>query len=258
MEFKEFGDQQNPKLLLIHGSASTWELNFGSIVEELSDDFFLILPLLNGHNPNRKKEFHSIEEEAKDIENYIIEQCNGKIDGAYGISFGGSILIQLLANNNISIGKAILDSAVCMPLGIFANLAAKAFASQIIKLENNKPLSPVMKIISGLDDHKIRKAYSDNTKTSYIPQIPYISPETIRKTILECTRFRIPARITATASEVTFWYGGKEPMAIKSARNLKKFLPDMTIKIFEDLGHGGLIMNPDRLISELRQELKQG
>ena len=45
MDFKTFGNQKNPSLLLLHGLAMTWK-SFDEIVPLLMDDYFLVIPVL--------------------------------------------------------------------------------------------------------------------------------------------------------------------------------------------------------------------
>ncbi|PKC53352.1 hypothetical protein RhiirA1_404377, partial [Rhizophagus irregularis] len=62
MEFKEFGDSRNPKIMLIHGMATTWDICYKAAIDELKNDFFIIVPVLDGHNPNEQSDFCSIQD----------------------------------------------------------------------------------------------------------------------------------------------------------------------------------------------------
>ena len=58
MEILEFGDKNKRKLVLIHGFQSPYQI-WNPYIEHYKKDFYIIVPILPGHNPNQKDDFVS-------------------------------------------------------------------------------------------------------------------------------------------------------------------------------------------------------
>lgn len=244
MRFVEFGDTKNPGLLLIHGAGTSWNLKFANVVEGLFEDYNLIIPVLDGHDPEIQSEFISLEDEAVKIEEYIIKNHGGRAEYAHGGSMGGNILIEILARGRIRIDKAILEAPYCVPMGIFAHVTSRLLSLQIAAMKKDRKDIPFMKRITGIRDSTSKVLFDGITERS------------MRRSIYECHRFRIPARILMTSTEVTFWQGSEEPFAYRSARNLRRYLPEMKIRVFESIGHGQFMDTaPEAWIDELNKVL---
>src|SRR5690606_25772416 len=100
MEFHEFGNVKHPKLLLIHGMAMTWELCFEKIIGELSKEYYLIVPAIDGHNRDKQCEFKCLDDVVKKIEEYILHRYIPDLYGGFGFSMGGTILLKLMEKQN--------------------------------------------------------------------------------------------------------------------------------------------------------------
>jgi len=243
MQFNEFGNPDLPKILLLHGTLMTWKLCFNQVIESLSKRFFLIVPAFNGHDPNNDSIYSTIQQETDEIEKYLIMQHDSKLYGAYGISMGGTVLINLLSKDIIQIDKAILDAAFCAPMGMFASISSNIMASQLMRLTVGKGYSPFMKLIAGANE--------DSAKLAKSSLYTNIKKESIKNAALSSYRFTIPKNISQTKTTVVYWHGGQEPFAAKSAKNLKELLPNTNIRIFGNYGHGELITwHPQQFIFE--------
>lgn len=73
MEILEFGNKEKDKIILIHGFETPYQI-WEKYIEHYKNDYHIIVPILQGHNPNIKEDFISFEESAKDIEDYIISR----------------------------------------------------------------------------------------------------------------------------------------------------------------------------------------
>ncbi|MFY3791965.1 alpha/beta fold hydrolase [Ureibacillus sp. MALMAid1270] len=246
MEFLEFGNIRNPKIMLIHGMATTWETCYKATINELKEDFFIIVPVLDGHNPNEQSEFCSIHEVVKKIEQYIVERHGGKLHAASGFSMGGTILIQILANQIVQINRVVLDAAYCAPLGIFSKLCTKFLSTQISKVKENKPFHILLRKVmeyGRFDEDAFRRAFYSS-----------ISYNTILNCFSQLFEYRLPKNLCSIKADVTYWYGSNESYAAKSARNLKKVLPNLRIRSFDRYGHGELITKyPKHCVAELKR-----
>lgn len=246
MEFKEFGDSRNPKIMLIHGMATTWDICYKAAIDELKNDFFIIVPVLDGHNPNEQSDFCSIQDAANKIEEYVLHQHSGKLYAASGFSMGGTILIQILANQILQIRRVVLDAAYCAPIGIFSKLCTKLLVSQICRVKENRPFHFLMRKVmefGKFDEDAFRKAFFSD-----------ISQKSIMNCLGQLLEYKIPKNLSAIKADVTYWYGSHESFAAKSARNLKKALPHLKIRSFDKYGHGELFTKyPKQGVSELKR-----
>lgn len=246
MEFKEFGDIRNPKIMLIHGMATTWDTCYKATINELKNDFYIIVPILDGHNPDEQSEFCSIQEVAQKIEQYVLENYNGKLHAASGFSMGGTILIEILANQKLQVNRVILDAAYCAPLGIFSKICTKFLATQIAKIKENKPFHIALRKVmeyGKFDEVALRKAFYSS-----------ISHKTILNCFAQLLNYQIPKNLRSVKADITYWYGSNESYAAKSARNLKKVLPNLSIRSFHRYGHGELITKyPKHCVAEMKR-----
>ncbi|WP_016837649.1 alpha/beta fold hydrolase [Ureibacillus thermosphaericus] len=230
MEFHEFGNLRNPKLLLIHGMAVTWE-SFNQLIDELSKHYYLIIPSLDGHNGDSSSHFECIDQETEQIENYILSRYTDYVHGAYGFSMGGTILLKLLANQKIQISKVILDAAYYLPLGIYSKTAAMILSKILLDLRNNQ-LHPKMRSLLSYYDVDV-----ESLKKALYPQI---SLKSIENCFLELFKFSLQQSLR-NSTEMYYWYGSNEIIPAKSIKYLKQVIPNIKEKVLKDLGHGEFI-----------------
>ena len=62
---------------------------------------------------------------------------------------------------------------------------------------------------------------------------------------------------------VVFWHGENEPYPVKSAKLLKKYLPQMEIRVFKGMGHGQMLHEHTKayagsLISFMEKKVPEG
>ena len=90
MQFTEMGKTDGKTLLLLPGTACTWQLNFKNVIDELADKYHIIAVNYDGFEGDSNVLFTDVPTVTEKSENYILEKHNGHIDGAYGSSLGGS------------------------------------------------------------------------------------------------------------------------------------------------------------------------
>ena len=77
MKFREFGEDKEQVILLLHGGGLNW-WNFREEAELLQSDYHVILPILDGH-AGSDRPFSSIEDNASEITDFIDEKLGGKV-----------------------------------------------------------------------------------------------------------------------------------------------------------------------------------
>ena len=110
MEFKEFGIENEKTLMLLPGTCCNWETNFGTVVDELKSRYHLICVNYDGFD-GTDAVFPDMITVTENIEQYIRDNHNGRIDGALGSSLGGSFVGQLIQRRNVHVDHGILGSS---------------------------------------------------------------------------------------------------------------------------------------------------
>ena len=131
MKFYEFGQKENPAIMLLPGTCCHWKNNFSQVINLLDQDFYVVGASYDGFDETEKTEFRDMQKETEKIEAYIMEQFQGDIHAIYGCSLGGSLVGLLMQRGNIhmnhgiigssdldeaSIGKAKIQTALIMPI----------------------------------------------------------------------------------------------------------------------------------------------
>lgn len=107
MNFKTFGREGDPVLMLIPGLGVSYEI-FTPLIDLLSDSFHIVAVEVDGFTLGVDTRFTSIDDQAGQVIEYVKTQHGGKINCAYGLSLGGKILSRVLERNEIVIGHSIL------------------------------------------------------------------------------------------------------------------------------------------------------
>ncbi len=111
MQYTEFGKEDGKTLLLLPGTACTWQLNFKNVVDDLAGKYRIIAVNYDGFEGDPDVVFTSVPEVTEKIEEYIIENHDGRVDGAYGSSLGGSFVGLLVQRKRIRIGHGFIGSS---------------------------------------------------------------------------------------------------------------------------------------------------
>ena len=115
MDFKTFGKEGTPTIMLIPGLGVSYEI-FMPLIEMLEERFHIIAVQIDGFTLGSNTEFTSIDDQAIQVINYIQEIHSGKLDIVYGLSLGGKIVSRVLERNSTTIHHAIMDAAPLLPL----------------------------------------------------------------------------------------------------------------------------------------------
>ncbi|MBE6754746.1 MAG: alpha/beta hydrolase, partial [Ruminococcaceae bacterium] len=110
MRFHTFGDKNNRAIVLIHGVLTPWQM-WEYQIERLKDEFYVIVPALDGHTEEEASQFVSVEKEAEQIEDYILENLGGQVYAVCGISMGGVISSIIWKNRRVKISRLVMDGA---------------------------------------------------------------------------------------------------------------------------------------------------
>ena len=111
MDFREFGNQSGRTLLLLPGTACTWQLNFKNVVDDLAEKYHIIAVNYDGFEGDPNIVFTDMLTVTEKIEDYILQNHGGRVDGAYGSSLGGSFAGLLIQRRRVHIDHGFIGSS---------------------------------------------------------------------------------------------------------------------------------------------------
>lgn len=233
MLFNEFGENGKPAVLLMHGMMQNWESEY-EMLKPLEEHYRLIIPAQDGFYDG-SEDFTSFADQARQIEEYIQNNYNGNIHGAYGASQGGLMLTELLTRNNIDMGKVIMDGCYVAHQGKFPGIVT---AWMFKKYKNTGKFPIIIDVMMKLMGTTLEKMSEGMTKSLYMNA----SDRTINKNFVENYTYRTRPEIANNETMVYLWCGSKEPYAKKSHKELKRYLRHYEEEIMDGFGHGEFLM----------------
>jgi pimeloyl-ACP methyl ester carboxylesterase len=247
MNFLTYGDSTAPAVMLIHGMATTAEICYSSIAKKLSQDYYVILAKLDGHDPDSDSVFISLDDSCRKIENYVKAHHGGHLYALSGFSLGGSIAVELLQHGKIQIEKVHLDAAFCVKFGVLKPFYTVFFTYGIRYMQSGRTIPACMTdSLFGKENRSVLEMLFRQIKS-----------ETIRNCCGDVYSFSLCDSLRNAKSEVVFWMGEHEPYPRKTARLLRQYLPQMQVRVFKGMGHGQLLHeHPYYYLRELSKYLK--
>lgn len=247
MIFHEFGKRSGKSIMLIHGLGTTWEKSFGKVIPRLKGDYFVIAASLDGHDPEETTEYSNGKREAEQIEDYIKNHLQGRIDLIYGSSLGCIPALLTAYRRQAAVKKIILDGTADMSLGVLDRpLSGFAgwFGEQVLQGRMNWFLK-----LGGITPEMLQElAYTGISRT------------TLRNAFLDSASLfrRVGKMRPCSGVKAALWYGSKEKSAAKGAKKIRRAFPNGPDKTFKGYGHGVLLLHPEEFSRELKSWLEDG
>lgn len=228
MRFMEFGQKNNPTVMLLHGGGLSW-WSYEPVVRLLEKDFFVVAPIIDGHGEDGAENFISIESSAEKALRYLDEAGVAPLLCLGGLSLGAQIAVQMLAKRPDVALHAVLESALCYPMPSVAALAPATYA-----------------LCYGL----IRQRWFSRlqAKALYLPKPMWDryekdSVQMTRETLVHIAqsnaRYHVGPDLSRSRAKALIVAGEKElPVMKKSARLLSELIPDNQLWIAPGLRHG--------------------
>ena len=240
MNFKTFGNIGAPALLLIPGLGVSYEI-FRPLIGMLEDRFHVIAVQVDGFTLNRHTEFTSIDDQARQVVEYINESLGGHLDIAYGLSLGGKILSMILERDEVTIEHAILDAAPLLPL-------PRWLVGPLKYLQCANVWSCYH--WTGFWRWVFHSHYFD----VLLDECKKIYPFGGSKAVLDGYTSVYTTKLESiSGQDIHYWYGTKESFVAKpQVRHLKTLYPDTKIEIFKGMNHGQLLIDrPEEVASRI-------
>lgn len=226
MNFITYGDKRNKALLFLHGMATTAMQCYAPLLPYLTD-YYVVLCEVDGHSDSVSGDFVSIEDSCNKIAQYVANELGGEVYGLCGLSMGGTLAVELIGRGMLTAQRVLLDAAFTVKMGIMTKPFTAAFCSQISKMQRGGSMSRL------LSDCMMGKGNSGVAEMLYMG----ISQTTLKNACRAVYTYDIPEGLSAYEKPVMFWRGAREPYPKRSARILKKYLPQMQETVFPEMGH---------------------
>ena len=237
----EYGKQNKDVALLLHGGGLSW-WNYRDAAEILSEDFHVVLPVLDGHGGEK---FTSIEDNAARLLSYIDENFGGQVAVLGGLSLGGQIALEMLAQRPDICRSALIESALVKPSRLIRALIGPTFAMSygLIKQRWFARWQAAYLVIPKalFEDY-----YRDTCAIS--------KEDLIAFTQANCGYALKPMATTARVKVVA---GSREQRSIReSARMIHQAIPGSELEILHGLKHGDLSLNQPELYARILTDWK--
>lgn len=251
MKYFEFGTGNPELMVMLHGGGTSY-LGMLPTAKEMAKVYHVVLVAYDGFNPDEPEtEFVSPMDEAKRLGDYIMAHYGGKIDILYGISYECCVLMEVLADERLTITTTIADG---MGLRDYPNIKSKwgkdiycFFFTGLFYAIMGHPGPKRKKFLAKVTGRTLEEAdrilYGKATWRSWKNQ----DYDLIGKK----TDYYLFGR-----TDMALWYGirgGVDKKLSAGLEALKKTGYPFETKIFTDLGHGGLAgEHPEAFLQEVQ------
>ena len=247
MTLHEFGKENEKILIMIHGACMSWK-NFKENIRILRKDFHVIAVAVPGHDLYEFDEFTSMENVAKRIENWLLDNNMTSVDILYGFSMGGGIALRLLANEAVNVKNVILDGGITpkkygkmySKVKLWGNCVFKRFEKKSRKL---------MSFIFPKDE------YDEKQVDIMHGIIRCMSNRSIKRLYASMDDFSMPIQFPKLDTRFEYWYGsGEEQFRKSDIRYIKRHIDNVKFRQIPGMDHGQFVMGyPKEFARQIRK-----
>jgi len=232
MRYVEYGNQNPEKVILLHGGGLSW-WNYRDVAQLLSDRFHVVLPILDGH-ADSDAPFTSIEDNAARIIAHIDEHFGGKVLAICGLSLGGQIAVEMLAQRPNICKAALIESALVKPIKLTHALVGPTFGISY-GLIKQKWFAKMQAAYLGIPKKLFNDYFRDTCKISKEDMIAFLQSN---------SAYSIKPALGNTKAKVHIVFGSKEQSSIRtSGKLLNRMISGSTLEILPGYRHGDLSLN---------------
>ncbi|MCR5122971.1 MAG: alpha/beta hydrolase [Ruminococcus sp.] len=255
MTFETLGNIGSPAVVLIHGMLCTAKdcVPFGKY---LADEYFVIMPTLDGHGRDGT-ELVSADEEARKIADYLAENGIKRLALLQGSSMGAEVALAVLAEletRGIEVGCTFFDGG---PFFDFIPPKRKMMYKVFRKLTRAFDTDDPEKAADELMNNGFLKFVGGKRTEQFRPMIESMASErrtfsdtTVQGMVDVCYHCALPIFGWETQRRMVFFFSKEEP-ARKSMARLMKAYPKAKYRAIAGYPHCGLQVNKPRVYAEL-------
>lgn len=245
MRILEFGNTNNPTIILVHGFESPYQI-WNEYIEYYREKYHILVPILPGHDSQEKSDFISFNETASEIEEYCIARSLNHIYAIYGMSMGGVLASYLWRNKKLSFNIVILESSSLLP---FKKWMTQILIKQYLNI-TQKARARDEKVVHNATKSMVTEDLLD----VFLELLDNITDKTIKNYLNEVGQFKLPMDIDTPKTQIIYFYGGKmnEIPFRKVAKYIKKNYINSTTICLEGKGHcEDALLHPNEWIKQL-------
>lgn len=203
--FHEFGSENQEILLMFHGACMVWDM-YDEAIKALSKHFHVVIPALPGHDPETNSDYSSVERIAAQTENWLLERGYNTIDGLYGFSMGGGIVLRFLADHRVTVRRAIIDGGITpyqLPWLFTRVIAVRDYLMMQIARSSKKILERAFS----------PEKYTREGVDYFYKTLRNMSSKSIWRVFESANNYSMPDPIPETETEIEYWFGEEEKKA---------------------------------------------
>ncbi len=230
MNFHVYSKSGAPKIILIHGTLTPWQM-WEEQIKHLRNKYHVTVVALDAHEEDTASEFISIELEARQIEKYCLENYGGEVFAVCGVSMGGAIASIMWRNGIVKIHNLVMDSAPIMPMG---KIAAKVMTNNYLSIiRKSKKRDP--KTLENFKKHFLPEKYLE----PFLKIADNMSETSVRNMIYSVCGCELCKGIPHNETRILYIHGtkGTEIFQMKCSTHLKKNYPEAKVICFRKTGH---------------------
>ena len=238
MEFHTYGEPDKQTLLLLPGLGVSHEI-FLPLVELLKDRFHIVAAEIDGFLIGKSSRFTSVDDQAAQVNRYVQENFDGKMDVVYGLSLGGKILSRMMECNEIAINHAVMDAAPLLPLPRWSVGPLRYYQAFNVWTCYHW---------TGFWRWLFHSHYFD----VLLDEVKKVFPSDRTRAVLEGYKSVYTNKLESISGpDIHYWYGTKEAFVAKpQAKHLLSLCPDVHVEIFDKMNHGQLLVDHPEEVAE--------
>jgi len=228
----EYGQENSRVIILMHGGGLSW-WSCREAAEILKSRYHVVLPILDGH-AGSDRDFSNIESNAREIIEYIERNHGGSVELIGGLSLGGQILAEMLAQKKDICRYAVIESVLVIPMRL-TELLAEPMMKASYGLIRRKWFSRLQFRALRLKDELYDAYYRDTCR---------ISRENMTAFLKANAGYRAKRSLEQSQAKAFIVVGQREPrQMLRSARRLHQMLVGSELTIMKNRYHGEFSIN---------------
>ena len=232
MTVVEYGQQNDRVILLLHGGGLSW-WNYREAAKILSEQYHVVLPVLDGHADSNVP-FATIEENAARLISWIDANFSGQIMALGGLSLGGQVAAEMLSQRKDICQYALLESTLVKPMKLTAALIGPTFGMSY-GLIKQKWFAKLQADYLGIPKNLFDDYFRDTCKIDKADMIAFLKANSL---------YTIKPGLSETQAKIKIAAGSREQKSIRdSAKLLHRAIPGSQLEILSGLRHGDLSLN---------------
>ncbi len=233
MRFHTVGKESGRVIVLIHGMLNPWQI-WQDVAGAFSEEYYVVIPELDGHTQEETSDFLSVEDEAGKIREYLVRNFDGKTYMICGLSMGGRIAATLAGMQDISTEFLVLDGA---PLLSMPNLMIRFMTKSYIRIiERSRKRDP--KVLESFKKDFLPEPYLED----FLKLADHMGEQSIRN-ILSSVFSVFEFKRYEDNCKILFMHGtkGNESVSKKAAIKMREVNPQTQIRCYSGYAHAQLL-----------------